>query len=208
MVEEVSGQICRTVTSYDAFTLLFSTSLIQSMSLNDFWNDRMILIDVFHEPTRPLYFYLCRIVATFGRDSQFWCPICRELITIPRGGVQANLTSVSLPVQDCCHLCPGLAVSVPDMPGADHHTPGRGAGPPPLLPGEPVARPHGQPAQGGHTQVLQPSQPGTYRTRGVRAVQVKCRVTFYTKIVHTVQIRPLALCLLLSSEIYFKNVFL
>jgi len=32
---------------------------------------------------------LGRIVATFARDSQFRCPICRELITIPRGGVQA-----------------------------------------------------------------------------------------------------------------------
>merc|ERR1719499_2966661 len=32
---------------------------------------------------------LTRIVATFARDSQFRCPICRELITIPRGGVQA-----------------------------------------------------------------------------------------------------------------------
>ncbi len=30
-----------------------------------------------------------RIVATFARDSQFRCPICRELINIPRGGVQA-----------------------------------------------------------------------------------------------------------------------
>jgi len=34
---------------------------------------------------------LTRIVATFARDSQFRCPICRELITIPAGGV------VSLP---------------------------------------------------------------------------------------------------------------
>ncbi len=33
---------------------------------------------------------LDRIVATFARDTgQFRCPICRELITIPRGGVQA-----------------------------------------------------------------------------------------------------------------------
>ena len=32
---------------------------------------------------------LFRIVATFARDSQFRCPICRELINIPRGGVQA-----------------------------------------------------------------------------------------------------------------------
>jgi len=32
---------------------------------------------------------LGRIVATFARDSQFRCPICRELINIPRGGVQA-----------------------------------------------------------------------------------------------------------------------
>lgn len=33
---------------------------------------------------------LDRIVATFARDAgQFRCPICRELITIPRGGVQA-----------------------------------------------------------------------------------------------------------------------
>ena len=32
---------------------------------------------------------LTRIVATFARDSQFRCPICRELITIPQGGVQA-----------------------------------------------------------------------------------------------------------------------
>ena len=33
---------------------------------------------------------LIRIVATFARDTgQFRCPICRELITIPRGGVQA-----------------------------------------------------------------------------------------------------------------------
>jgi len=32
---------------------------------------------------------LHRIVATFARDSQFRCPICRELINIPRGGVQA-----------------------------------------------------------------------------------------------------------------------
>jgi len=32
---------------------------------------------------------LIRIVATFARDSQFRCPICRELITIPRGGIQA-----------------------------------------------------------------------------------------------------------------------
>ena len=31
---------------------------------------------------------LDRIVATFARDTgQFRCPICRELITIPRGGV-------------------------------------------------------------------------------------------------------------------------
>jgi len=30
---------------------------------------------------------LTRIVATFARDSQFRCPICRELITIPTGGV-------------------------------------------------------------------------------------------------------------------------
>ena len=31
-----------------------------------------------------------RIVATFARDTgQFRCPICRELITIPRGGVSA-----------------------------------------------------------------------------------------------------------------------
>jgi ribosomal protein S27E len=31
-----------------------------------------------------------RIVATFARDTgQFRCPICRELITIPRGGVHA-----------------------------------------------------------------------------------------------------------------------
>ena len=31
-----------------------------------------------------------RIVATFARDTgQFRCPICRDLITIPRGGVQA-----------------------------------------------------------------------------------------------------------------------
>merc|ERR1711997_729429 len=33
---------------------------------------------------------LDRIVAIFARDTgQFRCPICRELITIPRGGVQA-----------------------------------------------------------------------------------------------------------------------
>ena len=33
---------------------------------------------------------LDRIVATFARDTgQFRCPICRDLITIPRGGVQA-----------------------------------------------------------------------------------------------------------------------
>ena len=33
---------------------------------------------------------LDRIVATFARDTgQFRCPICRELITIPRGGVVA-----------------------------------------------------------------------------------------------------------------------
>ena len=33
---------------------------------------------------------LHRIVATFARDTgQFRCPICRELITIPRGGVSA-----------------------------------------------------------------------------------------------------------------------
>jgi len=32
---------------------------------------------------------LTRIVATFARDSQFRCPVCRELITIPAGGVQA-----------------------------------------------------------------------------------------------------------------------
>ena len=33
---------------------------------------------------------LDRIVATFARDTgQFRCPICRELITIPRGGVSA-----------------------------------------------------------------------------------------------------------------------
>merc|ERR1719318_858235 len=32
---------------------------------------------------------LTRIVATFARDSQFRCPICRELITIPQGGVPA-----------------------------------------------------------------------------------------------------------------------
>lgn len=33
---------------------------------------------------------LIRIVATFARDTgQFRCPICRELITIPQGGVQA-----------------------------------------------------------------------------------------------------------------------
>ena len=32
---------------------------------------------------------LTRIVATFARDSQFRCPICRELITIPSGGVLA-----------------------------------------------------------------------------------------------------------------------
>ena len=33
---------------------------------------------------------LDRIVATFARDTgQFRCPICRELITIPRGGVIA-----------------------------------------------------------------------------------------------------------------------
>jgi tripartite motif-containing protein 2/3 len=32
---------------------------------------------------------LTRIVATFARDSQFRCPICRELITIPAGGVVA-----------------------------------------------------------------------------------------------------------------------
>jgi len=32
---------------------------------------------------------LTRIVATFARDSQFRCPVCRELITIPSGGVQA-----------------------------------------------------------------------------------------------------------------------
>ncbi|CAB4068434.1 TRIM2_3 [Lepeophtheirus salmonis] len=33
---------------------------------------------------------LDRIIATFARDSgQFRCPICRELITIPRGGIQA-----------------------------------------------------------------------------------------------------------------------
>jgi tripartite motif-containing protein 2/3 len=32
---------------------------------------------------------LIRIVATFARDSQFRCPMCRELINIPRGGVQA-----------------------------------------------------------------------------------------------------------------------
>lgn len=32
---------------------------------------------------------LTRIVATFARDSQFRCPVCRELITIPTGGVQA-----------------------------------------------------------------------------------------------------------------------
>ena len=32
---------------------------------------------------------LDRIVATFARDTgQFRCPICRELITIPRGGVK------------------------------------------------------------------------------------------------------------------------
>jgi len=31
---------------------------------------------------------LTRIVATFARDSQFRCPVCRELITIPTGGVQ------------------------------------------------------------------------------------------------------------------------
>ena len=30
---------------------------------------------------------LTRIVATFARDSQFRCPVCRELITIPAGGV-------------------------------------------------------------------------------------------------------------------------
>ena len=30
-----------------------------------------------------------RIVATFARDSQFRCPVCRELITIPVGGVVA-----------------------------------------------------------------------------------------------------------------------
>jgi len=32
---------------------------------------------------------LTRIVATFARDSQFRCPVCRELITIPVGGVAA-----------------------------------------------------------------------------------------------------------------------
>jgi len=32
---------------------------------------------------------LTRIVATFARDSQFRCPICRDLITIPGGGVAA-----------------------------------------------------------------------------------------------------------------------
>ena len=33
---------------------------------------------------------LGRIVATFARDTgQFRCPICRELITIPQGGVSA-----------------------------------------------------------------------------------------------------------------------
>ena len=33
---------------------------------------------------------LDRIVATFARDTgQFRCPICRELITIPRGGVSS-----------------------------------------------------------------------------------------------------------------------
>lgn len=32
---------------------------------------------------------LTRIVATFARDSQFRCPICRELINIPQGGVAA-----------------------------------------------------------------------------------------------------------------------
>ena len=32
---------------------------------------------------------LTRIVATFARDSQFRCPICRELITVPGGGVKA-----------------------------------------------------------------------------------------------------------------------
>ena len=30
---------------------------------------------------------LTRIVATFARDAQFRCPICRDLITIPQGGV-------------------------------------------------------------------------------------------------------------------------
>jgi hypothetical protein len=123
----------------------------------------MILIDVFYDPTLPYstsVFLPVQDCCHLCPGLAVSCPICRELITIPWGGVKANLTSVFLPVQDCCHLCPGLAVPVPDMPGADNHTPGRGAGPPPLLPGEPVARPHGQPAQGGHTQVLQPSQPG------------------------------------------------
>ena len=38
---------------------------------------------------------LDRIVATFARDTgQFRCPICRELITIPRGGVVTLAPSI------------------------------------------------------------------------------------------------------------------
>jgi len=105
---------------------------------------------------------LIRIVATFARDTgQFRCPICRELITIPRGGVQvcANDFLTSFRRLEECGRSQRDHLSISGFAA--------------IFFGQPTARFNGQTETRSYTKVLYTSQPGSYSAKSCKSVPCK-----------------------------------